>query len=58
MSKDKKRFIDRIKPTGFKDLVRKIILLICVCVFCMVVFLSYRYKDGQKTVIKKLKRLM
>ena len=32
--KEKKTLIERIKPAGFKDLIRKLILLVCVCVFC------------------------
>ena len=35
MAKTKKSFIERIKPTGAKDLIRKIILLVCICVFCL-----------------------
>ena len=34
MAKYRKSFVERIKPTGFKDLLRRIVLLICVCVFC------------------------
>ncbi len=34
MAKHRKSFVERIKPTGFKDLLRRIVLLICVCVFC------------------------
>ena len=51
MSKEKKSFIERIKPTGVKDLIRKIVLLICVCVFCYSAYnlasilLEYKYMD-------------
>ncbi|MFQ6793295.1 MAG: class B sortase [Thomasclavelia sp.] len=32
--KEKKSLLERIKPSGPKDLIRKIILLVCICVFC------------------------
>ena len=34
MAKEKKSLLDRIKPSGPMDFVRKVILLVCICVFC------------------------
>lgn len=59
MSKEKKSFIERIKPTGFKDLIRKIVLVICVCVFCYSaynlasIFLEYKQMDDSNDKVKE-----
>ena len=59
MAKQKKSFIERIKPTGWKDLVRKIVLLVCVCVFCYSaynlasIFLEYKEMDDSNNKIEE-----
>ena len=59
MSKEKKSFIERIKPTGVKDLIRKIVLLICVCVFCYSAYnlasilLEYKQMDDSNKKIEE-----
>ena len=52
--KEKKTLIERIKPAGFKDLIRKLILLVCVCVFC---YSAYNLKRWM-IVMLRLKKLM
>lgn len=58
MAKHKKSFIERIKPTGIKDLIRRIILLICICVFCYSaynlasIFLEYKQMDDSNKEIE------
>ena len=59
MAKTKKRFIERIKPTGAKDLIRKIILLVCICVFCYSaynlasIFLEYKSMDDSNKEVEE-----
>lgn len=59
MAKDKKSFIERIKPNGFKDLVRRIILLVCICVFCYSaynlasIFLEYKQMDDSNEEVEQ-----
>lgn len=59
MAKHKKSFIERIKPTGAKDLIRKIILLVCICVFCYSaynlasIFLEYKEMDDSNNKIEE-----
>lgn len=59
MAKDKKSFVERMKPTGFKDLIRRIILLICICVFCYSaynlasIFLEYKQMDDSNRKIEE-----
>lgn len=59
MVKEKKSFMERIKPTGFKDLIRRIILLVCVCVFCYSafnlasIFLEYKQMDDSNKKIEE-----
>ena len=58
MAKHKKSFIERIKPTGIKDLIRRIILLVCICVFCYSaynlasIFLEYKQMDDSNKEIE------
>ena len=47
MAKYRKSFVERIKPTGFKDLLRRIVLLICVCVFCYSAYMDLGTKLQQ-----------
>ena len=57
--KNKKSFIERIKPTGAKDLIRKIILLVCICVFCYSaynlasIFLEYKSMDDSNKEVEE-----
>ena len=59
MAREKKSFVERIKPTGFKDLIRKIILLVCVCVFCYSAYnlasilLEYKQMDDSNKKIEE-----
>lgn len=59
MAKTKKSFIERIKPTGAKDLIRKIILLVCICVFCYSaynlasIFLEYKSMDDSNKEVEE-----
>ena len=59
MAKYRKSFVERIKPTGFKDLLRRIVLLICVCVFCYSaynlgsIFLEYKQMDDSNKKIEE-----
>lgn len=59
MSQNKKSFIEKIKPTGAKDLIRKIILLVCICVFCYSaynlasIFLEYKEMDDSNNKIEE-----
>lgn len=59
MKKEKKSFIARIKPTGPKDLVRKIILVVCICVFCYsaynlaTILLEYRSMDESNKKVEE-----
>lgn len=59
MAKHRKSFVERIKPTGFKDLLRRIVLLICVCVFCYSaynlgsIFLEYKQMDDSNEEIEE-----
>ena len=56
MAKYRKSFVERIKPTGFKDLLRRIVLLICVCVFCYSaynlgsIFLEYKQIENLEKI--------
>ena len=60
MAKYRKSFVERIKPTGFKDLLRRIVLLICVCVFCYSaynlgsIFLEYKQMDDSNKKIEEM----
>ena len=59
MAKTKKSFIERIKPTGAKDLIRKIILLVCICVFCYSaynlasIFFEYKSMDDSNKEVEE-----
>ena len=58
MAKNKKSFVERIKPTGFIDLIRRIILVVCVCIFCYSafnlasIFLEYKQMDDSNNKIE------
>lgn len=57
--KEKKTLVERIKPAGFKDLIRKIILFVCVCVFCYSaynlasIFWEYKQMDDSNAKVEE-----